>query len=170
MNRTGSSMFVSVLFVLLIAIGLGILGFGLRSLWKSHQVVSWPTTWGSLTEREFLEESDSDGTSYRVRLKYVYRVAGQDYASDRLAFGYGGSSGYDMHRGIYEKLMRGDNVRVHYNPKRPEEAVLIGGLNHSTLTLLIFGAVWTIFSCGLFVLIQIMSRADTRMLERLWVQ
>lgn len=157
-------------FALFLAIGLGILGFGVRSLMKSQQVENWPKTWGTLLHRELVESNDSDGTTYRVEVRYRYAVAGREYESDRIAFGYTGSSAHDTHRAIHEKLRRGDAVQVRYDPGDPAQAALVYGLHQSTLFLLIFGGVWTIFTVGLFSLFFVSARPDAAMLERLIVR
>ncbi len=169
-THRGGGLVLFLFFGLFFAVGVAILGFGVRSLWKSQQVGHWPTTWGTFLERELLSDSDSDGTTWRVQVRYAYRVAGVEYISDRVAFGYAGSSGYEAHRAIHEKLMRGDSVKVRYNPDQPAEAALADGLNFSTVFLLIFGTVWTLFTLGLFSLFFLSNRADTGMLERLIVQ
>ncbi|MFZ5638836.1 MAG: DUF3592 domain-containing protein [Pseudomonadota bacterium] len=157
-------------FGLFLAVGLGILGTGVRAWIKSNAVGGWPSTWGTLTERELVESSDSDGTTYRVKVRYLYRVAGVEYAADRIAFGYGGSSGYASHRALHEKLASGDAVQVRYNPRAPGEAALAHGFNRSTLFLLIFGTVWTLFTVGLFALFFLSERPDTALLERVIVR
>ncbi len=157
-------------FLIFLAVGLGLVGVGLNAMWKSNQVSDWPTATGHFLERKLIEDSDSDSTTYRVVVKYVYSVAGVDFQSDRLAFGYMGSSGHEMHQSILDKLLRGESVRVRYNPAEPSEAVLAYGLNNSMLSLIIFGAVWTIFTLGLFSLFYITGSADTRLIERLMVQ
>jgi hypothetical protein len=103
-------------------------------------------------------------------VRYRYTVAGRDYESDRIAFGYAGSSAHATHVAIHEKLLRGDTVQVRYNPADPAEAALVYGLHQSTVFLLIFGGVWTIFTLGLFSLFLISARPDAAMLERLIVQ
>jgi hypothetical protein len=168
--RRGGGIVLYLFFGLFLAIGLGILGFGVRSAIKSNQVGNWPTTWGSLLERNLVESSDSDGTTYRVQVRYHYRVAGAEYESDRIAFGYGGSSGYESHRAIHDRLMRGDSVQVRYNPLDPAESALAHGLNQSTVMLLIFGAVWTMFTLGLFSLFFLSNRPDAGLLEGLMVR
>ena len=90
-------------FALFLSVGLGILGFGVRSLLKSNRVEQWPTTWGALEQRELVESSDSDGSTWRVQVRYRYRVAGIEHMSDRLAFGYVGSSARETHQAILDK-------------------------------------------------------------------
>jgi hypothetical protein len=162
-------LFVYLFFAAFLAIGLAILGVGVRALWQSQQVHTWPTVQGMLLERKLVED-DSDGSTYHVAVKYAYLVNGSRYESDRLAYGYSASSGRRSHQAILDKLMRGETVRVHYNPAKPSEAALAYGLNHSTLVVLMFGAIWTIFTLGLFALFVINSVSDTRLIDRLFVQ
>lgn len=157
-------------FALFLAVGLAILGYGVRSLLKSRQVEQWPTTWGTLERRELVESSDSDGSTWRVAVLYRYRVAGVEHVSDRLAYGYAGSSARSMHQAILDKLLRGDTVLVRYDRDAPGEAALVHGLHQSTIFLLVFGSVWTMFTLGLFSLFFLSSRPDTALLERLIVQ
>jgi Protein of unknown function (DUF3592) len=168
--RRGGGVVLYLFFGVFLAVGLGILGFGVHAAIKSNQVGIWPTTWGSLLERDLIESSDSDGTTYRVQVRYRYQVAGVDYESDRIAFGYGGSSGYEAHRAIHDRLTRGDSVQVRYNPLDPAESALAHGLNQSTVILLIFGAVWTMFTLGLSALFFLSNRADSGLLEGLIVR
>jgi hypothetical protein len=169
MKRTPFVLLIAF-FALFLGVGLTMLGIGGRAWWKSSQVEAWPTAQGEFLERELAEDSDSDSTTYRVSVRYAYRVAGRRYESERLAFGYTGSSGRGSHQAIHDKLMRGETVLVRYNPADPAEAVLAYGLNHSTLMLIIFGAVWTVFTSGLMLLIRIGSLSDTGLIERLIVQ
>jgi hypothetical protein len=168
--RRGGGVVLYLFFSVFLAVGLGILGFGVRSLAKSQQVEGWPKAWGTLLERELVESSDSDGTTYRVEVRYRYAVAGREYESDRIAFGYTGSSAHATHFAIHRKLLDGDTVQVRYNPADPAEAALVYGLHQSTVFLLIFGGVWTIFTLGLFSLFFVSARPDAAMLERLIVQ
>lgn len=170
MTGKGAGVLVWVFFVLFFAIGAGILCYALFALSKSRQVENWPTTWGTLLERDLVENSDSDGTTYRKTVRYRYQVAGVTYDAERIAFGYGGSSGYEMHSALYERLQSGESVRVHYNPDDHSEAALAGGLNKSTVFLLVFGGIWTVFTLGIFLLMRLVGSADSGMLERLIVR
>lgn len=164
-------MFLLLFFLIFLAVGLGLLGAGARGWWKSNQAGSWPTTQGTLLERDIIEDSDSDGgTTYQVKVRYVYTVAGRNLVSERLAYGYAGSSGRTSHQAIYDKLTRGESVQVRYNPEDPADAVLAYGLNNSTLMLMVFGVVWTMFTVGMLVLTRIGNAVDTQLIERLIVR
>jgi Protein of unknown function (DUF3592) len=169
MKRTSPPVLI-VFFVLFASIGLAMLGFAGRAWWKSTQVEQWPSVEGELLQRSLDENSDSDSTTWQVKVRYAYTVAGRRYEGDRVAFGYVGSSGQTGHQAIYDKLMRGDRVRVRYNPVDPAEAALAHGLNRSTVTLAVFGLLWTGFTLGLMVLIQLGNSADTVLIDRILVR
>ena len=127
MKRT-STLVLTAFFALFVSIGLAMLGFAGRAWWKSTQVEQWPSVEGELLQRSLDESSDSDGSTWKVNVRYAYTVAGRRHEGDRVAFGYVGSSGRASHEAIYDKLMRGDRVRVRYNPADPAEAALAHGL------------------------------------------
>ena len=160
----------TLFFALFLVIGLAMLGFAGRAWWKSTQVAQWPSVEGEWLQRSLAENSDSDGSTWQVKVRYAYTVAGRRYEADRVAFGYVGSSGQAGHQAIYDKLMSGDHVRVRYNPDNPAEAALAHGLNKSTVMLAVFGLVWTGFTLGLMVLVGLTGSADTALIDRLIVR
>ena len=145
----GAPVFLTLFFGLFLAVGLAILGFGLRSLSLSKQAEDWPTAQGRIVSSDFVTDTDDDGTTYRTKLSYDYNVAGTDYTGDKIAFGYSASSGHAFHREIYEALPVNSQVAVRYDAGNPARAVLAFGVNQSILFLLIFGGVWTLFTLGM---------------------
>ncbi|MEQ8178504.1 MAG: DUF3592 domain-containing protein [Amphiplicatus sp.] len=145
----GAPVLLTLFFGLFLAVGLAILGFGLRSLSLSKQAEGWPTAQGRIVSSDFVTDTDDDGTTYRTKLRYAYNVAGRDYEGDKIAFGYSASSGRAFHREIYEALPAGSQVAVRYDESDPARAVLAFGVNQSILFLLIFGGVWTLFTLGM---------------------
>jgi hypothetical protein len=105
-----------------------------------------------------------------VQVRYRYRVAGAGDESDRIAFDDGGSSDYESHRAIHDRQTLGDSVRVRYDAIDPAVSALTHGLNRSAVILLIFGAVWTMCTLGLFALLLRSNRADRGLLEGLIVR
>lgn len=145
----GGSLFLALFFGLFLAVGLAILGYGGYSLSMSRQAEHWPTAPGTVTASDFVVSSDDDGTTYRAKISYSYNALGRELAGDKIAFGYSGSSSERFHREIYEALPVGAQVAVRYDPQKPERAALSFGVNQSIRFLLIFGAVWTIFTLGM---------------------
>ncbi len=150
-------------------VGLLILGLGLRSWQQNQQVQHWATTTGELLQRE-LEARPGKTTTYRLQVRYRYRVGGQDFESSRFAFGYEGSRGdLENHQRILQKLHQGHRVTVYYDPQDPRQAVLSHGLNRGSLVLLVFGGVWTLFTLGLAVLLWMSRGVDQAILQHLQV-
>lgn len=163
LGSLGATLFIG-LFVL---IGVAILLFAMRSLTLAKQAESWPTAQGQITDRSFDVDTDEDGTSYRTKLSYAYSVGGQSYANEKIAFGYAGSSARDFHRKIYDALPVGTSLAVRYDPDNPERAVLSHGMNKSILFLLIFGAIWTVFSLGIGSLFFLMGEGSNNLLANM---
>lgn len=165
----GGSIFLTLFFGLFLAIGVGILGWGLHSLNMSRQAENWPTVQGEVTHSDFIVDSDSEGTTYRTKVAYTYHVLGREMTSDRIAFGYAGSSSERFHRDIYKALPVGAQVAVRHDPGNPERAVLSFGVNQSIKFLLIFGAVWTLFTLGMVAMVWMTGQGATTLLDNMIV-
>ena len=98
-------------------------------------------------------------------MRYEYEVAGRVLEGDRVAFGYTGSSARKFHKEIHDALATGVQVAVRYDPNKPARAVLGYGMNQSIVFLLIFGAVWTVFTVGIYALFAIGERGAGAFLE-----
>ena len=62
----GGSIFLTLFFGLFLAIGVAILGYGVRSYYFGTQAAHWPTTPGTITASDFVVSSDDDGTTYQA--------------------------------------------------------------------------------------------------------
>jgi hypothetical protein len=155
--------FVSVFYI----IGFGLLGYGLSSARQSTQAAAWPTAPATITMREVRESSDSDGSTYEVKVQYTYTVAGVAYEGSRLAFGYGGSGERDSHDEIYQRLKEAKTVFARYNPGDPSESCLSFGLHRSIQVKLAFAVTWLLLASGFTLLFWLSSRRDTLLLDNL---
>jgi hypothetical protein len=160
------SLFIGVFF----AVGFGLLGYGLWSARRSTQAGTWPTAPATITSLEIRENSDSDGTTYEVKVVYAYTVDGVSYEGSRLAFGYGGSSGREAHEEIHRKLKEAKTVAARYNPSKPSVSCLSFGLHRSIQITLAFAVTWLLFVIGFTLLFWLFSRRDGVLLENLLVQ
>jgi len=165
----GGSIGLTLFFGLFLAIGVGILGFGVRSLHMSKQAEHWPTVSGKVTSSDFTVSHDDDSTTYRTKLTYKYNVLGRELTGKKIAFGYSGSSSENFHRDIYNALPVNTQVAVRYNPSNPERAVLSFGANQSIKFLMIFGAVWTMFTLGMVAMFWLSGQGATTLLENMIV-
>ena len=145
----GGSIFLTLFFGLFLAVGVGVLGYGLRSYHYGKQAEHWPTVPGTIITSDLDINSDDDGTTYQAKVEYRYTPDMIERTGKTIAFGYSGSSGERFHREIYETLPVGAQVAVRYDPGKPDRAVLSYGVNRSIVLLLIFGSVWTMFTLGI---------------------
>jgi hypothetical protein len=160
------AVFISVFYV----VGFGLLGYGLWGARRSTQAAAWPIAPATITNLEVHEDSDSDGTSYEVKVQYTYIVGGVAYQGSRLAFGYGGNSGRKTHEEIYQKLREAKTVAARYNPSDPSVSCLSFGLHRSILLTLAFAITWLLFVIGFTLLYWLFSRRDAVLLENLSLQ
>lgn len=159
----GFAIFISIFF----AVGFGLLGYGVHSFYRGRQALSWPTVEGRFLECRLQENPDSESTTWEVKVRYGYSVAGREFEGNRVAFGYNGSSTHEEHQEIYEKLQSGSRVLVHYQPSNPSDSVLAAGFNRSTFLTLAFAVTWLLFTTGFTVLWTTSSGRDTRILEQI---
>lgn len=137
---------------------------------QSTQAAAWPTTLGTITHLAVTKHSDSEGTSYKVEVKYTYTVDGVAYEGARLAFGYAASSGQAAHEEIHRKLSAAKAVAVRYDPSDPSVSCLSFGLHRSIQITLAFAVVWLAFVFGFTVICWLFSRSDAVLLDNLSVQ
>jgi len=165
----GGSIFLTLFFGLFLAVGVGILGFGLRSLHMSKQAEHWPTVSGAITSSDFVVSHGDDSTTYRAKVQYTYNVLGREIVGEKIAFGYSGSSSENFHRDIYNALPVNTQVAVRYDPNKPDRAVLSFGVNQSIKFLMIFGAVWTMFTVGMIAMFWMSGQGATTLLDNMIV-
>lgn len=164
---------MSIFFIIFISIfyivGFAVLGSGISSLNQARTAKDWPTTIGSIQNVQFITDNDSDGTTYEVKAKYVYRIQGVSYEGDNISFGYSGSSGHAVHQQIYDKLKSAKKIEVRFNPDKPSQSTLSYGATRSHFIMLAFGTTWLLFVIGFTVLFFFFSQHDTSLLNRLIV-
>lgn len=138
-------------FIMLFAVGFGIIGWGAYCSLKSRIASNWPIVPGEIKSCEIKKTTDVDGDTYRVLVSYSYEVFGRQYHGDRIAFGYCGSNKYAEHSSLYDKLSMTRKVAVRYNPSNPAESALTFGPK-MPLRILVFGFMWVFFMTGFSIL------------------
>ena len=130
----------------------------------------WPSTVGTIVSCDLELNSDSDGTTYQVKVNYSYNVEGRELTNDVLAFGYSASSGREAHQEILDKLKAAKTVAVRYNPSDPQISVLSYGVHRSIQLSLVFAVTWLLFVIGFTVIWWVASRGDYVLLQNLATQ
>ena len=158
--------FISIFYL----VGFGMLGYGLYSMQRSTAAGSWPITAGTLQKVKLEENRDSEGDTYRVDVKYSYKVAGKEYDGDCLAFGYTASSGREIHEQIQQKLQAVKTLDVRYDPSDPAISCLSYGIHRSIQFTLAFAVTWLAFVVGFTLIAWVASLEDTVLLNNLSIR
>lgn len=164
--RAGMSFFVAVISIFYV-VGFGMLGYSLLSMKRSTEASAWPSVTGTIVSCDLESNTDEDGTTYEVTVNYSYTVAGREFTNDVLAFGYSGSSGYEAHQEILDKLKTAKTVDVRYDPSNPETSVLSFGFHRSIQFTLAFAITWLLFVIGVSISWWVASRSDEVLLQNL---
>jgi len=90
---------------------------------------TWPAHPCTVVSSRVRTHNDSDSTTYRVEIVYVYEVNGREFRSHRYKFmGLGGSfSGYAGKAAIVQQYPPGRKTVCYVNPLDPADAVLERG-------------------------------------------
>ena len=164
-------MALSLFFLLFFGVGLSVLAYAGYSAMKSNAVANWPVAGGRLLAANLTRQRGSKGSvSYQVKVSYQYSVDGTAYTGDRLAYGYGGSSGQAAHQEILNKLRSGETVEVRYSPGNPQDSALSFGFHRSLQFMVTFGVMWLVLVSSIALIIWLSSKPDQVLLNNLIVR
>jgi hypothetical protein len=118
----------------------------------------WPFVMGELESAELkeviYEGRDSDGTAdlasaWVVNFKYSYSVSDRKYDGSRVTYSDGINKTSRALRSLQKKYQRKSVMQVYYNPKNPDQSVLVPGLSIFNFTPLITSVLFIL--AGLFI-------------------
>ena len=127
-------------------------GYGVSQIGRALLARRWPTVEGEIVDARVVRTGgDQSKDALDQIVTYRYQVAGQPYRNNRVRFGLqptpnsmvparGTSS--SIGASLAASYPRGKPVRVHYNPRRPEDSVLYPAPNFR---------VWIMLVGGLFI-------------------
>lgn len=101
---------------------------------RARRRAQWPTTRGRIE----LSEPSSAEDDLLPHIEYSYTVDGRKFRR-RLDFPGGTSPTPEFAASYVERYPAGSEVKVHYNPERPEEAALEAGVHGGDWLVLAFG-------------------------------
>ena len=145
--------------------GFIILRGSIRSARQSLLAAHWPTTRGILAKVEIVHQMHGEETRKALKIEYIYRIAGQEYRGDRLAYGFEGNSDERDLRPIVEKLRGSGFVDVRYDPASPKHSTLSCGLHKSLQTMFAFAAVWIVCAGGFATAFILTRLHDAKLVE-----
>lgn len=160
LSATHAALFMRGFFLLFFAVG-AVTGYAffVRPAWKIALAKDWPTVPCEIVESGVKTNHDSDGDTHRVAVHYRYRVAGEEFESNRYSFFGGSSSGYRAKQAIADRYRAGSSATCFVNPGDPTDAVLERGF----IGELWFGVIPAVFcAAGLLGFLFIKPTATTR--------
>jgi hypothetical protein len=168
----GMKFFFSRIFpFIFIAVGAGVLFFGVRGLIRAKASMNWPevpgTVVSSRVDRQHSTNSDGrSSTTYHAEINYRYTVAGTTYHGSRVAYGDYGSSSSSHARKIVNRYPEGKKVTVRYMPEDPEECLLESGMKAQSWFMPVFGLVFFVIGCIMAVKLPGAMARQQEMAER----
>jgi len=102
----------------------------LSGLVRSLMALQWNTTAGKLKDWDMRYAASEGSTDLVVnKFQYTYSVSGRDYQSRRIGFGFPLTMDSDfIGKQFVQSLENAPDLKVYYNPHKPEESALIVGL------------------------------------------
>jgi Protein of unknown function (DUF3592) len=138
--------------LLFLGIGAGAIVYSVLALVSALESRRWPAAAGVMIESR-LEKSPSDdgGYTYRPEVSYRFTVEGKELVGRRACFGDRIATGWSSpSTRILRKYPHGAQIKVRYNPRRPEDAVLEPGLNGFIVSFFLLGVAF--FAFGILML------------------
>jgi hypothetical protein len=136
------NMLAAALFILL---GLGLLAYGVIVLRKGHDSHRWPSVQGQTIVSQIRLVEWEDGAAIWPEIEYEYHIPPHTFRGRGIAFGHTANLALP---GEAERLVTrypaGEPVTVHYNPTRPQEAVLEQGAGCGAYSALVIGILFII--------------------------
>jgi len=112
---------------LLVGLGFGYFMFG-RPILRVIDAKDWPSVPCVVTSSQVHESSDSDGSTYRIKITFHYNVNGRPHTSDRYDFfSFIGSPGRSGKQKIIDQYPVGSQATCFVNPSDPTMAVIHRG-------------------------------------------
>ena len=133
MNRV---FLVAVVWSSLILVVDGYVGHNLRKQFASQ---SYTATTGQITHSEVTRHRGSKGgTTYGVDIRYRYAVNDRSFDGTRFRYNAGASSDSGWAVKAVAEHPVGSQIKIFYNPRAPQDAVLSPGVDGSDLMLVLF--------------------------------
>jgi Protein of unknown function (DUF3592) len=118
----------------------------------------WPIAEGQIESSAVARRTDDeDKTMYSAHIRYSYAVGDRRYEADTVWFGGDYSStSFGAHNATVQRYPVGAKVTVHYDPARPEVAVLEPGVFFSSYAVFAFGV--GLLGIGALVVLNLVRR------------
>ena len=141
---------MSMILNLLIGVATIFVSIEVVNLVRSLRAAKWKTAKGKIEDWDIHYSTDSEGTNLTInKLQYSYSVAGQNYLSSRVGFGFPWIMDSLFVGNTIEKILESaPELKIYYNPKVPSESTLVVGMKtFHAYKIFIYGIILS-FLCG----------------------
>ena len=114
---------------------------------------SYPHTTGTVTATSIGEgttRTGKNGTvvpSYEPKIRYTFEVGGKAYEGNRIDYSHTVQLARADAESILTKYTVGSKVDIYYDPKRPQTAALVRGLDGWDMALAFVNGLWLVGVC-----------------------
>lgn len=118
-------------FLLLGAVGIGVLSYAALSGWRCYDSLSWPFAEGRVLASKVTTHTggaNSRTSNHVPNVRYEFTVDGQRHTGERLAFGFVNRSP-DVARKLVGRFQPERRIRVFYDPAEHSRSVLMPGFH-----------------------------------------
>ena len=128
----------TIILSLFLLAGLATSVWGWSIIARGRRTLRWPSVAGTISQ---CTAGDSDSLP---RIEFSYTIAGRDYRCEH-EFASGISPSPELTTRYTSKFPVGTTVTVHYDPARPEHALLEPGLARGDWMIFVLGIIATLF-------------------------
>jgi hypothetical protein len=134
---------IIIFLAVFVPIGLYLSWYGYSSYRQSQASVSWPTVAGTVTTSKVTIEEDAENEPcYIGDIEYRYVVKNVEYRNNDVVIGPSACSESEANE-IVRKYPARAEVKVFYDPDRPQVSLLEPGANSGSIVFIIVGLIWT---------------------------
>lgn len=150
-------------------IGLVIVGYGLRDIYRAWRSNSWEKTGARLIEASIEEtvrkNTKSNRHVFEVKATYEYDVCGRPFQGTNIASSYIPTNEREDHEKLLDTLNSIPSLNVYYDPLRPEKCTLVPGFDGGTFSLLALGIMWLAVTVGITGMILLIQGGDPELIQ-----
>lgn len=140
-----------ILIGVLIIFGLVFGGFGVYKYNIGKQSSDWPSETGKITYSHMNSKQVDGKTEYQASVKYSYTVDGTEYKGDQVTSSDVYFKSMLSANEVVDRYPTGSEVSVHYNPDKPNTAVLETGIKKNVYLLIGGGLVCFLLAIAILV-------------------
>ena len=152
-------------------VGLAVMGFGLRDVYRGWKTTSFERAPGKLIDAEVKttvrRNSKSSRTVHQVELTYAYHAGGRPCEGTVVASSYSPTPNRHDHERLLQWLQSTPQFNVFYDPLNPEKCVLVPGVDRGMFSLIALSGLLLSITLGITAIFYLISAGDPVLVQNL---